>query len=95
MEAIELNHLSNNVKNTILTETRALIEAKSMACPALDDDTQFLRDTPMDSLDLATLLVTLEIQLGVDPFRDGFVTFHSVAELAELYTAALTASSAD
>jgi acyl carrier protein len=40
---------------------------------------------PVDSLDLAALLVELEGATGKDPFRDGFISFHTVGELAQLY----------
>jgi acyl carrier protein len=43
---------------------------------------------PMDSLDLATLIVILEINTGLDPFREGFKTFHNVGQLIELYESA-------
>ena len=41
---------------------------------------------PVDSLDLAAIVVELEGLTGRDPFRDGFVNFRTVAELARLYS---------
>jgi acyl carrier protein len=49
-------------------------------------------DTPLlngpfdiDSLDLATLVVTLEEKTGLTPFAGGFVLFHTAGELAALF----------
>jgi acyl carrier protein len=42
---------------------------------------------PIDSLDLAALVVELEVTTGVEPFRDGLVDFHTVGELAALFAA--------
>jgi len=39
----------------------------------------------IDSLDLATLVVTLEEKTGKTPFANGFVLFHTAGELAALF----------
>lgn len=75
----------NKFTQLIITETQALIAAKGLICPAISAESEFFRDLPLDSLDLATLIVNLELQTGLDPFRLGFKTFHRVGELAELY----------
>jgi acyl carrier protein len=69
----------------IISETQHIITNKGNLCPAIDAKTHFLNDLPMDSLDLATLIVSLEDSTQRDPFRDGFKSFHTVGELAELY----------
>lgn len=51
-------------------------------------DTVFLGGAlPLDSLDLATLIVVLESRTGHDPFRAGFRHFTTAGELAALYAA--------
>ncbi len=75
----------NKFTQLIISETKALIEAKGLICPPISADSEFFRDLPLDSLDLATLIVNLELQTGLDPFSTGFKTFHQVGELAELY----------
>ena len=40
---------------------------------------------PIDSLDLATIVVELEAKTGKDPFEAGFLDFSTVGELADLY----------
>jgi acyl carrier protein len=43
---------------------------------------------PVDSLDLAAIVVELEKVTGRDPFREGFINFRTVRELARLYSEA-------
>ncbi|WP_353860665.1 acyl carrier protein [Azospirillum formosense] len=78
----------------LIAEELARIAAeKGETLPALGPDTRFLGgDLPIDSLDLATLLVVLEQRTGQDPFRAGFVQFNTVGELAALYRPALSPS---
>jgi acyl carrier protein len=40
---------------------------------------------PVDSLDLAALVIELEGATGIDPFKKGFVNFRTAGELAKLY----------
>ena len=42
-------------------------------------------ELPIDSLDLATLVVALEEQTGREPFKAGFRMFTTVCELATLF----------
>lgn len=52
------------------------------------DDT-FTGTLELDSLDLAVLVVGLEQELGVDPFRAGATAVPTVGELIELYRATM------
>jgi acyl carrier protein len=65
--------------------TQVLIE-KGAVAPVIGHDTPLL-DGPLDidSLDLATLVVTLEETTGKTPFAQGFVLFHTAGELAALF----------
>jgi len=78
----------SNLSDIIINETRQVIESKGETCPLITMTSEFLADLPMDSLDLATLIVSLELTTGIDPFRDGFKTFHNVGELISLYEGA-------
>ncbi|MCL1036429.1 hypothetical protein L2725_04545 [Shewanella corallii] len=78
----------SDIKTLIIAELEKIIAAKGEACPDIVGETRFLQDLPMDSLDLATLLVTLELETGKDPFRDGFKGFQTLNELSALYQAA-------
>jgi acyl carrier protein len=67
----------------ILTET---LEAKGQTPENLREDTQLLGGMlPIDSLDLAGLVVNLTEATGKDPFANGFIAFRTIGELARLY----------
>lgn len=76
---------AQNTYNIIIQQTQQIIRDKLEDCPELTLNTAFLKDTPMDSLDLASLLINLEIVLDQDPFRDGFKQFQTIQELADMY----------
>lgn len=53
---------------------------------AIDADTVIIGgDIPIDSLDLAAIVVELETRTGKDPFAEGLVDFSTVGDLADLY----------
>ncbi len=63
-----------------------IIEEKGEKPIEIGADTPFLGgQLPIDSLDLATIVVELDIVTGRDPFKDGFIEFRTVGELAALY----------
>jgi acyl carrier protein len=73
-----LTHISSVLKR--------IISSKGGDLPPIATDTVLLgRDLNIDSLDLAMLVRELEETLGFDPFRDGFIEFRTVGELAQLY----------
>lgn len=43
-------------------------------------------DFAFDSLDLAALVVQMDVATGTSPFADGFIDFRTVGELAVLYS---------
>jgi acyl carrier protein len=74
----------------IAEELAVIVADKGEVLPLLTTDSVFLGGTlPVDSLDLATLLVVLEKRFGADPFRQGFRRFTTVGELAALYAGAI------
>lgn len=80
MNTTEVSALISKILVRTITE-------KGQTVPAITPNSTFLGgDLPIDSLDLAALVVELTIETGKDPFREGFVNFTSVAELAKLYT---------
>jgi acyl carrier protein len=65
--------------------TQVLVE-KGVVAPVIGHDTLLLNGPlDIDSLDLATLVVTLEERTGKTPFAQGFVLFHTAGELAKLF----------
>ena len=59
---------------------------KGAPAPVIAPATPLFEGTlPIDSLDLAGLVVELETATGVEPFREGLVEFHTVGDLAALF----------
>jgi acyl carrier protein len=66
------------------------IKEKGLAVPELTAETRMLGgELPLDSLDLATILIEMQAELGHDPFAEGFVEFRTIGELATLYRKSL------
>lgn len=82
--------MPTDISHLILDSLRDFLVEKNIPIPeSLGLETVFLQgDLAMDSLDLAIFLLILEEKTGKDPFRQGFRTFVSVADLAALYSAA-------
>lgn len=56
----------------------------------VNDSDGLTRELGLDSLDLAVLVVSLEKELGVDPFRDGSAVATTLGELTSVYAEAQT-----
>jgi acyl carrier protein len=60
--------------------------SKGTTAPKIRPNTTLLGGgLPIDSLDLAAVVVELEQATGLDPFKAGFVNFRTAGELARLY----------
>lgn len=57
----------------------------------IDDEDDLRRTLGFDSLDLAVLVIRLEQQLGIDPFRQRTHRVHTVGQLIALYQQAVQA----
>lgn len=67
-------------------ELMQILRDKGAATGEINADTLLLNGPyDIDSLDLATLVVSLEEKTGMTPFANGFVLFHTVGELAKLF----------
>jgi acyl carrier protein len=65
---------------------RDIAATKGVDAIAVAADTPLFEGAlPIDSLDLAGLVVELETATGVEPFRDGLIDFHTVGDLAALF----------
>lgn len=51
----------------------------------LEPETDILKETSLDSLDLAQVVIMLEEKTGKTPFDQGFINFRTIRELAKLY----------
>lgn len=77
---------NQDVVKQIETILGGIAQSKGMTMPKVEADTQLLGGAlPIDSLDLATLVVELEQATGHDPFKRGFINFRTAGELANLY----------
>jgi hypothetical protein len=66
--------------------TARLIEA-GKEIPPMEETTDLLGGSlPLDSLELAVIVVTMGEITRSDPFASGFVDFRTLGELARLYT---------
>jgi len=70
----------------IRSEIIQILTDKGAPAGSVEADTPLLSGPlDIDSLDLATLVVTLEEKTGRTPFANGFVLFHTAGELARLF----------
>lgn len=61
-------------------------QMKGDPTPKVADSTVLLGGgLPIDSLDLAGIVLRLEEAVGYDPFKEGFIEFRTAGELATLY----------
>lgn len=67
-------------------ELMQMLRDKGATTGEINADTLLLNGPyDIDSLDLATLVVSLEEKTGMTPFANGFVLFHTAGELAKLF----------
>jgi acyl carrier protein len=65
---------------------RNIAASKGLTAPKVEANTLLLGTAlPIDSLDLAAIVVELENLTGYDPFKAGFINFRTAGELASLY----------
>lgn len=80
------------VREQVVAAIDSILEGKGKPVRPWADSDPLLQATGMDSLDLAVLVVTLEADLGVDPFRDGRSAVRTIGELVATYESAIGAS---
>jgi len=69
----------------VIKSIEEVLEENQQESGDITSSSNLLKDTGLDSLGLALVVVKLEEQTGKDPFANGFRNFHTVAELAALY----------
>jgi acyl carrier protein len=70
----------------IRTQVGNILVSKGLPVPQIGPGTMLLGgEVGIDSLDLAVLVSEMEAVVGHDPFRNGFIDFRTVGELAKLY----------
>jgi acyl carrier protein len=71
---------------TIMQVIHRVVPERGHEIPELTGATVLLGGAiPIDSLDLAAIVVELESRFGKDPFKEGFIEFRTLDELVALY----------
>jgi len=71
--------------DSVIETVREVLQENGHVPGELSASTNLLRDTPLDSMGLAVVVLRLEEKTGRDPFASGFKLFQTVGELADLY----------
>jgi len=85
--------MSVEVKEVINKVIKAVAEERNLRLPGLRDDTEIVDELGFSSLMVATLILILEEELGVDPFQDEDVMItdiRTIHDLCEVYARCLS-----
>jgi len=76
-----------NVNEAIASVIQMIQEQQGYRQVALKDEHRVVKDLGLSSLDVAQLIATLEMELGVDPFSEGvsIMDVHTIGELRQVY----------
>ena len=75
------------IQSVIETTLNQILDGKGDGSVTLHGDTELLDGAlPIDSLDLAQIVLELQSLTGRDPFEAGFIEFRTVGELAALFS---------
>lgn len=77
--------MSSKTLDLVLNTITEILQENCKPLVTLKPETRILSETPLDSLDLAIVVVKLEEKTGKDPFKNGFIPFATIEELAHLY----------
>lgn len=75
----------SSMNELVITTIQEVMAENQRLETALTPQTNILADTSLDSLDLAIVIVKLEQKTGKDPFKEGYIYFSTVEELAKMY----------
>ena len=74
------------VSSNLQSALDRILETKRRAAIPLAPGTELLGgNLPIDSLDLAQLVLEMQSITGKDPFESGFLEFRTAAELVQLF----------
>ena len=88
------DQMAESPKNTEVRQAivdaigRVLRDSGRTAPVEISDSASFATELKLDSLDLAVLVVALEADLQVDPFRSGVSPVRTFGELVQVYVTA-------
>ena len=79
-------HGKEEILSLIEDIIRRIAAERDYELPEISLETRLLGATlPLDSLDLAVVIVELQQRTGRDPFKNGFIEFQTIGELVKLY----------
>jgi acyl carrier protein len=78
-----------NIRATIQSTIQSVLENTSRRRQSFEDDDLLFVEVGLDSLDLAQVVVALEQELGVDPFRKSGAPIRTFGDLVRAYRAEL------
>ena len=84
--------VESETRATIEKVIRSVLRDTGREAPPLFDDALLLDQLQLDSLDFAVVVVGLERELGIDPFRTAAPRIRTLGELVELYQKASSSS---
>lgn len=77
---------SGRIRQAVTQAVSATLRQAGREVPnPLEDDTLLNEGLHLDSLDLAVVVVELERQLGVDPFRQAGTAIRTLGDLVAMY----------
>ena len=78
----------DELQTTIIRIIEEILDSRAVKRPPLAADTSIDRELGLDSLDWATVVVRLDEETGMDPFRQGVDReLQTIADLVDLYAA--------
>jgi hypothetical protein len=76
----------DEAKAKLIEVITARLTAAGKDVPRLEETTSLLGGSlPLDSLELAVIVISMGEFTGNDPFASGFIEFQTIGELARLY----------
>ena len=83
--------MNQSVRETVAAVVTKTLKDAGRPVPEFDDESTIGESLKLDSLDLAVVVVALESELSVDPFRSGAQPVQTFGDLVKLYEAAVAA----
>ena len=81
--------MSQSVRETVASVITKTLKDAGRPVPEIADDSSIGESLKLDSLDLAVVVVALESELNVDPFRSGAQPVQTFGDLVKLYEGAI------
>ena len=81
---------SSSTRESVERVIVSVMQDAGRSVEGLASDDRLREDLQLDSLDLAVVVIRLQDELGVDPFRQSRRTVRTIEDLIDVYTGELT-----